>query len=153
MHTHREEKENLTCAVTVIPFSIEFNFKGLQMNGKNEDNTLRILIIGDCKIGKTSLLLKYLLNNDTKNTSADTLDNIDSNDSKLDFLHKYKPTTLSIYKCQVNINSSMYNILFTDPNGNNQDEKLADLRKNFYIYDNVCSSLLSFHFYYSSPKY
>jgi GTPase SAR1 family protein len=113
-------------------------------------NTLKILIIGDCKVGKTSLLLKYLLKNDDTNFKENITKNVDStneankisNESKLDFLHNYKPTTLSIYKCQVEINLKIHNILFTDPNGNSENDKLAELRKNFYIYENVSKILI-----------
>ena len=95
-------------------------------------NTLKVLIIGDCNIGKTSLLLKYMLSN--------------NEDEKKDSLCTYKPTTLSIYKCQVEINSKVHDILFTDHNGNSDDDdhKLSELRKHSYIYDKVTKLFLFF---------
>jgi hypothetical protein len=98
------------------------------MNETNiDDNTLRVLLVGDCYVGKTSLLLKYLISNDEKN----------DDDSMLDCLKTYKSTTLSIYKCQVEINSSVHNILFTDHNGKIDDDNQAELRKHSYRYEKV----------------
>ena len=92
------------------------------MNIIDNNNTLRILLIGDCNIGKTSLLLKYLLG---------------TGDSTIDVSGTYKPTTLSIYKCQVEINSEVHNILFTDHNGQIDDYNQAELRKHSYRYERV----------------
>jgi len=116
---------------------------------------LKILLIGDCKVGKTSLLLKYLVKNDenekaksgvTKSGEASSPPSATHGyrSEELD-LSIYRPTTLSVYKCEVKINSENYKIAFTDPNGSWQNEKFAELRKKYYsIENNVDVILLCF---------
>ena len=96
-----------------------------------ELSTLKVLIVGDCNIGKTSLLLKYLLKNSEDNRG------VANSEANFNILSTYKPTTLSIYKCQVEINLKIHNILFTDHNGRSDMDKLTELRKYSYIYENV----------------
>lgn len=141
-------------------------------NSNNISNTLRILIIGDCQTGKTSLLLKYLLNsstnqhdvnnngvNNSNNNNTQTLSTSSSSTSndittmsddlkienKFDYLQNYKPTSLSIYKCQVKINSVVHKLVFTDPNGNWENEKFCELRQKYYLCENVSMNIILFN--------
>lgn len=114
---------------------------------------LKILLIGDCKVGKTSLLLKYLVKNDenekaksgvAKSADASSPQATHGYQSEDLDLTIYRPTTLSVYKCEVKINSENYKIAFTDPNGSWQNEKFAELRKKYYSIENVSANIYLF---------
>lgn len=87
---------------------------------ETNENTLKILVLGDTNVGKTSLLLSYLVDNYSNQ----------ANDGLID-----------IYKCEVVINSCLYKISFTDPNGSDE-EKLSELRKLNYILENNVDVIL-----------
>lgn len=105
---------------------------------------LKFLILS--QVGKTCLSLKYFSNNrqiktdsyhhfNKSHDDSDCIHNSEFDSYRLNStgsLFEYSPTTLSVYKCDIKINSTDYNLSLTDTSGCRHNEKFHQLRKHYY---------------------
>ena len=126
-------------------------------------NTIKILIIGDCNVGKTSLLTHYLkyANRPHENEAISSTSLLTLSEKRLsDFSYEnmsftsehdeYKPTIEgNIYKAIVSVNAQMYTLSIADMPGNNDEEIYTKMRQHYYFLENnaidvvlICFSLV-----------
>ncbi|CAF0709354.1 unnamed protein product [Brachionus calyciflorus] len=132
------------------------------MNDSTDDNNIvKLLILGDCQIGKTKFLLEYIKYNNLNNINSDINNNKNLNDSlnltaQLD--ENYIPTSIEVYKSEFKINEKDYVLSIADISGNRHDELYIQMRNYFYLIEKkvdvilLCFSLVDLNSYSNVTK-
>jgi len=101
-------------------------------------------------VGKTCLFVNYFKNIGTPNLFENDVNNNNNNTNNNNCIHNdadcgpfshYSPTALSVYRCDIKINSAVYSLSMTDPSGSRSNDKFVQLRKHYYSFTKVIEAL------------
>jgi small GTP-binding protein len=116
---------------------------------------IKILIVGDCNVGKTSIVTRFILKNkrlfDNDFKSLDTSKTDLDSDAYNDAYNTTKPTLQgNVHKARFSLNSKEFTLTIADMPGNNQDDVIRKTREYYYSLENsvdvvlICFSLVDF---------
>ena len=98
-------------------------------------------------VGKTTILTEYVqaVNKpceiveklETNQTVPDDLEATFILENEDDEADDYKPTTIEVYRSNLEINFVPHNLLISDLSGNNEDDRLVKMRRFFYYLEKV----------------